>query len=111
MKNCLILKLNQLIDKHRFNEKILIVPDHNTGNQILQDLSKNSLGWINFKTATVGSLASEIAAPELLINKIEKISSIESIFIIDAIFTELAEAGSLIRVHLIDSPRRSHLIN
>ena len=95
MKNCLILKLNQLNKKHRFDEKILIVPDHNTGNQILQDLSKNSPGWINFKTATAGSLASEIAAPELLNSKIEKISSIESTFIIDTIFTELAEADSL----------------
>lgn len=95
MGNCLISKLNQLIKKYRFDEKILIVPDFNTGHQILQDLSKNSPGWINFKAATIGSLASEIAAHKLLKDKIEKISSIESNFIIDTVFTELAEEGSL----------------
>jgi len=95
MRNCLISKLNQLIKKYRFDEKILIVPDFNTGHQILQDLSRNSEGWINFKAATVESLASEIAAEKLLKDGTEKISSIESNFIIDGIFTGLAEEGSL----------------
>lgn len=95
MKNTLITKLNQIIQKYRFDEKILIVPGFDIGNQILQDLSRNNSGWINFKAATVESLASEVAEEKLLKDKIEKISSIESDFLIDTIFTELAEEGSL----------------
>ena len=95
MKNILITKLITLIQRYKLDEKILITPDFNTGRQILQDLSRNSSGWVNFKTATVESLALEIAAEKLLRDKIEKISSIESNFIVDGIFTRLAEEGRL----------------
>jgi len=95
MENSLISRLKHLIQKYKFNEKILITPDFNTGHQILQDLSRKSSGWINFKTATVESLASYIAEEKLLKDKVEKISSIESNFLIDGIFTELSEVGRL----------------
>lgn len=95
MENCLISELKKISDEYKLDEKILITPDFNTGRQILQTLSKNGSGWINFKAATVVSLASGIAEEKLLKDKIEKISSVESNFIIDTIFTELAEEGSL----------------
>ena len=95
MENCLISKLKKISDEYKLDEKILITPDFNTGHQILQTLSKSGPGWINFKAATVVSLASEIAAEKLLGGNIEIISSVEQNFIIDTIFTELAEEGSL----------------
>jgi hypothetical protein len=95
MENCLISELKKISDEYKLDEKILITPDFNTGHQILQALSKNGPGWINFKAATVESLASEIAEEKLLGGNIEKISSVEQNFIIDTIFTELAEEGSL----------------
>ncbi len=95
MENCLISELKKISDKYKLDEKILLTPDFNTGRQILQTLSRNGPGWINFKTATVASLASEIASEKLHTGNIEKISSVESNFIIDGIFTRLAEEGAL----------------
>ena len=90
MENCLISELKKIPDEYRLDEKILITPDFNTGRQILQTLSRSGHGWINFRTATVQSLASEIVSEKLLAGNIEKISPIESNFIIDRIFTRLA---------------------
>ncbi len=93
MENRLIIKLKQLINQFKLNEKILIVPGFDIGNQILQDLSIKSGGWINFRAATIESLASEIAQEKFLVGGIEKISSIESDFLIDGIFTKSDKAG------------------
>ena len=95
MENHLLIKLKQLIQLYKFNEKILITPDFNIGNQILQDLSVKSGGWINFKASTVLSLACEIAEEKLLSGSIEMISSIESNFLIDEIFSRLAVTEKL----------------
>ncbi len=95
MENFLVLTLKKIINKYKFNEKILIAPSFNTGNQILQQLCKDSNGWINFKATTVQSLASEIAQPTLIKYEIEEISSLEINIIIDGVFTELTEKGDL----------------
>ena len=95
MENHLISKLKRLVQEYRFDEKILVNPDFNTGYQILQHLARKSSGWINFKTATVESLAYAAAEEKLLKDKIEKISLVESNFLIDGIFSELSEMGRL----------------
>ena len=95
MENCLISELKKISGKYKLDEKILITPDFNMGRQILQNLTRSGPGWINFKTATVQSLASEIASEKLLGAGIKKISSLEQNFIIDGIFTKLAEGKNL----------------
>ena len=95
MKNILISKLILLIEKYTLEEKVLISPNFEIGNQILENLSSYGKGWINFKVATIASLAEEITEEKFFTDKIEKISKIEANFLIDEIFTKLAEASRL----------------
>jgi len=77
----LISNLKELLSGHRFDEKILITSGFDTGNQILQALARNP-GWINFRSATVLSLASETAKAGLIEKGIKEISLLETNIII-----------------------------
>jgi len=90
----LISNLKELLSGHRFDEKILITSDFETGNQILQTLAGDP-GWINFRSATVLSLASETAKAGLIEEGIKEISLLETNIIIDGIFSGLSEEGNL----------------
>ncbi len=95
MENFLISKLKFISYKYRFQEKTLVVPSFDIGYQILENLASSGVGWINFKVATAASLAEEITEEKLYKEKLDRISTLESNFLVDEIFTRLAESGSL----------------
>jgi ATP-dependent helicase/nuclease subunit B len=80
---------------HLLDEKILINPSYQIGNQIGEALTINGYSWVNLHFATLPSLAHEIAGAELSSLGIRQISWATSLFIVDKIFRSLKEEGKL----------------
>ena len=95
--NLIIENLKIISSRYKFSEKILICPTFAIGHQILENLTREYSGfsWINFKVKTILALAEEIAEEEIYEKNLKKISFLETNFIIDEIFMDLAENARL----------------
>ena len=113
MENTLISKLKLISNKYKFIEKILVVPGFDIGHQILGNVASSGSGWINFKVATVASLSEEIIEEKLYKEKLDRISILESNFLVDEIFTKLSDLGRLkyFKKHTINTGIISSIAN
>jgi ATP-dependent helicase/nuclease subunit B len=80
---------------HLLDEKILIIPSYQIGNQIGETLTIKGHSWVNLHFAILASLAQEIAGAELSSLGVRQISWATSLFIVDRIFRSLKEEGKL----------------
>lgn len=94
-QNKLIASLSEYCKKYPRDEKVFIVPNYQTGHQILEHLARSGVSWINFRLATVSSLALEIAGDILVSQKLRFINTVGTEAIVEGIFNELADAGKL----------------
>lgn len=63
--NKTIQHLSEICEKHRFKEKLLLVPSYSVGHQIGENLAKAKGSWINLRVTTVARYSQELIAPDL----------------------------------------------
>jgi hypothetical protein len=88
-------RLKEVSSKYFLEEKILICPSFEIGQQIIADFSRHAGRWANLKVETVHSLAAQIIEPILHVQGIQAISRTETVFLIDHIFAMLFHEGAL----------------
>ncbi len=88
-------RLKEVSSKYFLEEKILICPSFEIGQQIIADFSRHAGRWVNLKVETVHSLAAQIIEPVLYSRGIQAISRTETVFLIDYIFAMLFHEGAL----------------
>lgn len=91
----LIKSLRDICKRYPRQEKVLIAPDHQTGRQILETLARFETPWVNIHTATVSSLAGDIAEDAIISGELKELSTPAITTIIDHIFTTSADSGNL----------------
>lgn len=95
ISNILLSFLSNIAKKYPRDEKVFIIPDYRSGHQILENLSYSGTAWMNFRLATAFSLASEIAEEAIIKERLEILSGMGILAIMDDIFTRLADTGQL----------------
>ncbi|MHB1275479.1 MAG: PD-(D/E)XK nuclease family protein [Candidatus Humimicrobiaceae bacterium] len=95
MNNLLINSLKNISEQNFLTEKILVCPSFGIGNQILENLAKSGCSWINYKTETINSLATQITETEIYERNLKAVSLMEINFLMDEIFTKLSEESAL----------------
>lgn len=93
--NAFLSELAAFCEKFPRAEKILIVPDYQTGHQMLEGLARSGTPWINIHTATVWSLALELAEDAVIAKKLHFLSQSGIYAIIDSAFNALSDDGKL----------------
>ncbi|HYA48753.1 MAG TPA: hypothetical protein VEG35_03555, partial [Burkholderiales bacterium] len=81
--------------EHRLDEKTFVVPSFSVGHQIGQALAGAGEAWVNLRFVTLGALAQETAAAELLRQGRRLIPETGLLVLADSLFRELQEASSL----------------
>ncbi len=94
-QNNLISELADVSQKYPRAEKILIMPDYQTGRQALENLVRSGTPWINFRVKTVESLATEFVKDALIEEGLERLSSVGMQLVVDSVFNDLADSKKL----------------
>ena len=94
-KNSLIAELSSISIQCPRAEKILIMPNYQTGRQVLENLVRSGTPWINFRVKTVESLATEIMKDALIEEGLERLSSVGIQLVVDSVFNDLADSKKL----------------
>ena len=94
-KNTTLSFLADFCAQHLLDEKILIVPSYQTGHQIGEALTKAGHSWVNWRLATLPSLAHEICAEEISKEKLKQITPHTTSLLVDKAFTALKQGGRL----------------
>jgi len=94
-KNKLLSELSDACQKYPRAEKILISPDYQTGNQILESLTRCGTPWINFHVTTVASLAMDLAEEAIISKNLRMLSQGGIQIVVDSIFNDLSDSKEL----------------
>lgn len=90
-KSLAIRSLERFCLRHPRDEKVLIAPSFQAGRQMLEDLARAGTSWINFRAATIFSLAQETIEADAS----DILTEAGSIAIVDKVFAELADTKKL----------------
>ncbi len=58
--NALLHKLAEICRDHRLRQKLLVVPSHQAGHQLLAALARHGTAWVNLHPVTIQDLAGEV---------------------------------------------------
>ena len=94
-QNILISELSKINQAYPRIEKVLIVPDYQTGHQILEYVVRSGVSWINFTIATPTSLAIDLVEDEIISNNLELLSADINLIVVDTIFNSLSSSQVL----------------
>ena len=94
-QNILISELSKINQAYPRIEKVLIVPDYQTGHQILEYAVRSGVSWINFTIATPTSLAIDLVEDEIISNNLELLSADINLIVVDNIFNSLSSSRVL----------------
>ncbi|MEI8345240.1 MAG: hypothetical protein WCG06_04125, partial [Candidatus Omnitrophota bacterium] len=95
LQNSYITALSAISKKYPRAEKVLIMPDYQTGRQVLENLVRSGTPWINFHTETVESLAVDFVEDVLIKEGLERLSVVGMQLVVDSVFNDLAESKKL----------------
>ena len=93
--NILLSELGSFCQKYPRIEKVLIVPDYQTGHQILESLTRAGTSWINFHIITMSSLAMEFAEDAMASKSLQILPQSGIHVVVDSIFNTLSDSGKL----------------
>jgi ATP-dependent helicase/nuclease subunit B len=88
--------LKKISSKYFLEEKILICPSFEIGQQIILNYTRQAGQWINLKAETLHSLAAKIIEPVIAEKAVKAISSKEVLFLVDQLFSNLCKKGRLL---------------
>ncbi|MCR4401144.1 MAG: hypothetical protein NUV35_09830, partial [Syntrophomonadaceae bacterium] len=93
--NSLLAELDAICQRHRLEEKVLLVPSWTVGREALHTLARDFGGWVNLRAATPQGLAMEVAGPGLAGTGLRFVGPREARGLVEAICRRLQEEGGL----------------
>jgi ATP-dependent helicase/nuclease subunit B len=93
--NAILSKLADVCANHKTEEKLLVVPNRQSGYQLLEALAWEGAPWLNLRPVTPFELALETAAPELAARRLHLLTTGEALYITETLLAGMADRDEL----------------